>query len=364
VNLRRAKAGHDEDEAFAAQGISLGDAVRILFALASVIALFAPLPAFAQRAPEPSQKITISAQAIEAFDPRDNSRFQFGPLMFRGGLVLTSPHREFGGLSSLRVMPDGARFLAVTDKGNWLRARIVYRGRQPIAIADAEMAPILGADGRPLNRRGWYDSEALADDGTGTLFVGFERVHQIARFNYARDGLQARAQPIPQPPGFKSLSSNRSIECLAIPQKGLPLAGNLIAVSERGLDAAGNILGWLIGLGSASSVGTFAVKRTDEFDISDCTVAPSGDLLLLERRFSWMRGIAMRIRRVPLANVRPGAVLDGPELIFADMGYQIDNMEGISLHRAANGALVMTLISDDNFSPLQRTVLLQFEWAE
>jgi hypothetical protein len=72
----------------------------------------------------------------------------------------------------------------------------------------------------------------------------------------------------------------------------------------------------------------------------------------------------MRIRRVPLGNVRSGAVLDGRDLIFADMGYQIDNMEGMSLHRAANGALVLTLISDDNFSALQRTMLLQFEWTE
>jgi hypothetical protein len=45
------------------------------------------------------------------------------------------------------------------------------------------------------------------------------------------------------------------------------------------------------------------------------------------------------------------------------MGYQIDNMEGLSVHRTADGALVLTLISDDNFSPLQRTILLQFTLA-
>ena len=32
----------------------------------------------------------------------------------------------------------------------------------------------------------------------------------------------------------------------------------------------------------------------------------------------------------------------------------------LSVHRDASGALVLTLISDDNFSSLQRTVLLQF----
>ena len=53
-------------------------------------------------------------------------------------------------------------------------------------------------------------------------------------------------------------------------------------------------------------------------------------------------------------------MLDGPVLIEADMGYQIDNMEGLSVHRAANGDIVLTLVSDDNFSVIQRTILLQF----
>ena len=47
-------------------------------------------------------------------------------------------------------------------------------------------------------------------------------------------------------------------------------------------------------------------------------------------------------------------------MIFADLGYEIDNMEGLSVHRGANGDSILTLISDDNFSPIQRTVLLQF----
>ena len=308
------------------------------------------------RAPAAPQRIEIRAQAIEAFDPRETTQTQFGALRFRGGLVLTSTHREFGGLSALRMSADGARFVALTDKGYWLRARIVFRGTAPIAIADAELAPVLGPDGRHVaTRRGWYDTEALADDG-GTLYVGIERAHEILRFDYGKDGVSARGQPIPVPPGVKALPHNRGIECLVMPPKGQPLAGTLIAISERGLDPAGNILGFLIG----PQAGTFTVKRTDEFDVSDCALTPRGDLLLLERRFSWTRGLAIRIRRVPLARIAPRAVLEGPEVIFADMGYQIDNFEGLAVHRSADGATVLTLISDDNFSALQRTVLLQF----
>ena len=335
---------------------------RIAFGLAAVL-LLVSLSADAQapRAPAQaprvqSQMIEIAAQAIEAFDPRDTSLTQFGALRFRGGLVLTSPHREFGGLSAIRMLDATGRFIAITDKGNWLRARIVSRDGRPVTIADAEIAPVLGPDGRPVaNRRNWYDTEALADDG-GTLYVGIERSHEILRFDYGRDGLRARGQPVGIPPGVKSLPANRGIECLVAPPKGQPLAGTLIAISERGLDPAGNILGFLIG----SQPGTFTVKRNDEFDISDCALTPRGDLLLLERRFSWTRGLAIRIRRVPLARVAPRAMLDGAEIIFADMGYQIDNFEGMAVHRAADGTLVLTLISDDNFSPLQRTLLLQF----
>jgi hypothetical protein len=32
----------------------------------------------------------------------------------------------------------------------------------------------------------------------------------------------------------------------------------------------------------------------------------------------------------------------------------------LAVHRASDGTVVLTMISDDNFSPLQRTVLLQF----
>jgi hypothetical protein len=56
--------------------------------------------------------------------------------------------------------------------------------------------------------------------------------------------------------------------------------------------------------------------------------------------------------------------VDGPVLLEADLGYEIDNMEGLSVHRNAGGETVLTLISDDNFLPFQRTLLLQFTLAE
>jgi len=215
-----------------------------------------------------------------------------------------------------------------------------------------------------LKSRGWYDTEALTEEA-GVVHVAIERVNQVVRFDIGEGGLRARGYPIAVPPAMKRLPYNQSIECLETSPKNGPLAGALVAISERGLDERGNLMGFVFGGRNAEAFGgVFSLKRTDDFDVSDCAIAPGGRLLVLERRFSWTRGLAMRIRSVPLASVKPGALVDGPELIVADMGNQIDNMEGLSVHRAADGQLVLTLISDDNFSLIQRTLLLQFTLAE
>ena len=327
-----------------------------LLAILSLSASAQPNP----RAPDPPTKIDVRARQIAAFEPGNPTRIKFGALTFRGGLELTSSYRHFGGISAIRVEANGANFLAVSDKGHWLRGRIVYDGTRPASIADAEMAPVLAHDGRPLGARGWYDTEAMARDGN-IVWLGIERVNRIVRLDLGRDGLLARAQPIPVPAGIAQLPHNKGLECLEFVPARLPLQNTLIAISERGLDEAGNIKGFLIG---HSGPGEFSVKRIGDFDVTDCAVTPKGDLLVLERRFSRLTGVGMRIRRVPLASIQPGATIDGPVLFEADMSYQIDNMEGLAVHRDAGGALVLTLISDDNFSMIQRTLLLQFTLEE
>jgi hypothetical protein len=332
-----------------------------------IVALIAGALAFAaathaQKPPTagPSTAIEVRAEPIRAFDVRDPGHRQFGLLEFRGGLVLRSSDKNFGGLSAIRVAADGAHFIALTDRGWWFRGRIVYDGTRPRGIAEAEMAPILAADGRPLAVRLWFDTESIADDG-GTLYVGIERVHQIVRFNYGKEGLLARGHAIPVPKDLRSLPANKGLEALLFVPKGLPLASTLIAISERGLDAGGDIRAFLIG---GPSPGAFAVKRSADYDVSDGALLPGGDVLLLERKFSWTSGLAVRIRRIALGAIRPGAVVDGPVLFEADLGFEIDNMEGLSVHRMPGGEVVLTLVSDDNFSALQRTLLLQFTLAE
>ena len=78
----------------------------------------------------------------------------------------------------------------------------------------------------------------------------------------------------------------------------------------------------------------------------------------------WLAGIGIRIRRIALQSVAPGAVVDGPSIFEADLGNEIDNMEGIDAHVTPEGDTVLTMVSDDNFSMIQRTLLLQFTLVE
>jgi hypothetical protein len=62
--------------------------------------------------------------------------------------------------------------------------------------------------------------------------------------------------------------------------------------------------------------------------------------------------------------VAPGAVIDGPAIFTADLGNEVDNMEGIDSHVTPEGETVITMVSDDNFSMIQRNLLLQFALVE
>jgi hypothetical protein len=304
--------------------------------------------------------IEVKTRPLPSFDTRDHSHVRFGSLEYRSGLVLTSGFRGFGGLSGIRLDAKGERFISFSDKGSWFTGRIVYSGREMTSLADVEAAPMIGPDGRPITARGWFDSESIALDGS-LVYIGLERVNQVLRFDFSKGFTRSRGEVVPMPPAVKKLPFNKGLEALAFVPRGLPLAGTLIAISERGLDANGNLIAFLVG---GPAPGQFSVRRTDNFDVSDAVLLPSGELLVLERKFSLLAGVGIRIRRIALVSLAPGAVVDGPSIFEADLGEEIDNMEGIDAHVTPEGDTVLSMVSDDNFSLIQRTLLLQFTLLE
>jgi hypothetical protein len=316
---------------------------------------FAAAPVCAQ-APESTRiPIAVSARPITAFEPRSPEKTRFGKLTFRSGLVLSGSHSRFGGFSGLWRGANGDDLVAVTDNGFWLTAKVASRAGRLTGLDQAELAPILGSSGRPLHRSRYYDTESLCI-ADGVAFIGVERTHDVLRFDWAGEGVMARARIVPVPREIKRLPDNRGLEAIGVVPVGQPLAGSIVAIAERSASDDRPTLGVILG---GRQPGLFWVARHDGYDITDLAFLPDGDMLLLERWYRPLRGVGLRIRRVPAASLKAGALLDGPYLIEADLGQEIDNMEGMAIHQE-QGRTVLTLISDDNFSFLQRTVMLEF----
>jgi len=308
--------------------------------------------------------IAINARTIAGFQPGRPDATRFGDLEFRGGLVLSSPSEDFGGWSGLVMAADGKALLAVSDAGSWLRADVAYAGTRPTALTGARLGSLRGLRGRALSAKREQDAEAVALlEGSldrGTLLIGFERLHRIGRFEIRDGRIEPPSEHLAIPDEARRMPRNQGFEALAVIRAG-PLGGSLVAFAERFTRGSGYHTGWIWVAGTPHRL---QLRDIDGFNITDAAGLPDGGLLVLERYFRWTEGVSMRIRRLQPGEIRPGARLTGRIVFQGDSSYEIDNMEGMAVHRGAGGETVVTLISDDNFNRLlQRTVLLQFGLA-
>lgn len=302
--------------------------------------------------------VPVDAQVIKTFR-QGSANNELGPLQFLGGLQYSSSDRRLGGVSSIRFRPDGRSFVAILDSGDWMTGQTVRDGAGRLAgLADISIAPMLGADGQP-GSKSEMDSEGLAARGS-KLIVSYERQHRIAA--YPDPGFEtSKPRPVDMVIPKRELRSNGGIETLAVAPAGSPLKGAIVAVAERSIDGDGNLFAAVL---DGPLKGVFKVSKDDPWDVTDGDFLPDGDLLLLERRFSFTGGVGMRIRRIDGNTIRPGTVVDGEVLIEADMSAEIDNMEGLDVIRGPEGDTRIILVSDDNRSFLQRNLMLEFRLTE
>ena len=300
--------------------------------------------------------VDLRCLAIPSLSVTDPERRRFGAFTFRSGIELRSSFAGFGGFSGLWRSPDGQDLVALTDNAQWLTARVEAGEGRLVGLSNPVMAPLLIGEGTLLRRTRYYDTEGLAIAG-GIAYVAVERNHAVLRFDWARGGVTARGRLVPLPDQVRSLPGNSGLEGLAVAPARSPLAGALVAVAERSQGGDGAPTTGFILTGPRR--GAFEVARSDAYDLTDMAFLPNGEALILERRFSLLRGISARVRRLAPDAIRPGAVADGPVIFESEPSHQIDNMEGLALHREGSDTIV-TMISDDNFSTLQRTVMLEF----
>jgi len=309
------------------------------------------LLALAPGAPALAAPLEIAASVV-SLQAEDPERRRVGPLRFRGGLHLTSPDPRFGGLSALLLSEDGTRLTAVTDKGHWITARLLTDSAgAPLGLAEAEIGELHGPGGRHLRGKREADSESLARLADGELVVGFERDHRLWRYPTAPNPLAERPAAIPVPAALRSLRSNSGIEALAVLADGA-----LLAIAE-GREQAATSAAFLWRGGAWSEL---VYPRAPGFRPTGATTLPGGDLLVVERSFNLFDGVAIRLQRIAASQCRAGATLQGTTLAVLRRPLTLDNMEGVAARRGESGETLIYLISDDNFSLLQQTLLLVF----
>lgn len=323
---------------------------ELLFAFVFLLAF----PAFAD--PAPVQRAEVSSRQISYFHIGRSAQ-RFGQLEFVGGLEMSSPARDFGGISSMRFLTPGRDFIAVSDVGVWLFGRIARddAGR-PAGIEQMRLQQMVDATGNAVVDKWEVDAEGLSVKN-GEVFVGFERRHRISRFRLDPEGMKATIGNVDFLVPAHELRQNRGFETVAHAPEDGPLAGALVVVTEKSIDRQGNIFAAVT---EGPRKGIFTVRRYDGFDITDGAFLPGGDLLLLERSYTLMGGVRMRLRRIAGDSIGKGALVDGPVLLQADMTFQIDNMEALDVWRREDGATMISMMSDDNYSILQRNLYLEF----
>ncbi len=276
-------------------------------------------------------------------------------LLYRGGLVLRSDNKDFGGISGMRVRADGV-VLAVSDAGSWISFALIEKNEQLIGVTGIALAPILDQDGKPgtkMNR----DAESV-EIGVATT-ISFEGDHRLWMYN---DIDPAKPETFNAPatqewrlPAMRLWPSNGGAEaaCEIGPDK------NHLLITE---DAPGPSASKDAYLTSDTSEVRFGFMPEPGFKPTDCVALPGArQALIVQRHFSPFTGVAASLGVADFSAFEAGMIIKSREIARLTSPVSVDNMEGISYIERSSRKFIY-IVSDDNFSGLQRTLLMKFEW--
>ncbi len=324
----------------------------LLCLLVTACASVSPPPAEAQERPV---EIRSSALAFRIDEP-DATRVD--RLVWRGGIELKADLRNFGGWSDLHIASDGRTLTSISDEGAWLTAAIDYDKKgNLVGLSAARIGQLRGLDGRPIKSKAEADAEAMARLPDGSWLIAFERRHRLWRY----PALTGTPLPVEGPTEIGRQPANGGIEALAALGDG-----TVVAISEEYSRQPGTVTGW-IGRPAADGAYTwssFAYAVVPDFRPTAIAVLPDGSFATVERAFDMVRGVRCRVMRFDAAQLRPGATVRPQELARLASPYAVDNLEGLAATRGARGETLLWLVSDDNFNPLQRSILMLFELAQ
>ena len=265
--------------------------------------------------------------------------YRTGPVRFAGGVVLRSDDPRFGGLSDLRLDAAGG-LVAVTDAGDLITAQLILDTAGRLSgVGQVRLRRLTELDGLPISDKARGDAEGLAILPDGQVLVAFEREHRI--WSYGRD---AADRPSPRTLPGHDFANHEGMEGMV----GDGAGGWYVAGEGGGF--------WHCDLTACEARAAPPETPLSGYRPTGLALdAQTGGLLLLERFYEAPIDTRIRVRRID----RNGQVTAG--LIALRLPATVDNFEGIATTLNADGSQRVYILSDDNFSARQRTLLLAFD---
>lgn len=250
----------------------------------------------------------------------------------------------FGGFSALDMSDDGRAYVTVSDRGLVLAGRF-DRGPDGVVTAASILLQDWVRDPQGQRLMGKLaDAEGVAGDGHGGIFVSFEGVARVAHY----PAIGGPAIEIASPRDFAAFPGNQGPEALA-----MDAAGAIYAIPERAM--LRNRAFPVYRLRNGIWDRPFALEAVDNWLPVSADFGPDRRLYVLFRDFLGVRGFLSRVVRFDISADRIGP---GEVLLQTAPGAH-DNLEGLAVWQDSTG-LRLTMISDDNFSILQQTELVEY----
>jgi len=323
--------------------------VRRNILLLPILAALLALTWLQSPVPKGSPEFSFAIEPLP-LPPRPVAQAHLGPFLLSGAWELRSDSERFGGYSSLVPMPDG-QLLMFSDGGRWLQFS------PPGAdVLPPDQGNLMRERGRAKETR---DVEAATRDPvSGAIWLGLESTNTIARLN-RRLGTRGTVDP----PSLSRWGVNSGPESMAKLQDG-----RFVLLREA-------FVGWLQEFRHDAVVFPgdpvamplsgrhFRMDGPRHFKPTDMAQLPDGRILVLMRRLVWPmpQRFAGRIAIGDPALLEPGRAWHLTEVARIPSTLPVDNFEGMAVVPGPGRKVTVWLISDDNYSNFQRTVLWRLE---
>ena len=252
---------------------------------------------------------------------------------------------DFGGISGITLSENGENFVLLSDKSFFFKGKIIRDNLNKIIdLKILEKGQLSSSKGEILTGKN-IDSESIVKIDKRGYYISFESNNRIMY----HETLKGPGKFIPKHSDFDKLLFNDGIEALAIKDNG-----ELYALPE--LPPKGKDFHPIYKFNNNSWSIIDKIKIDQGFKIVDAEMIDDENLITLERKFSFYDGFKIRLRRIKFEK----DIIKKSEILLESLPWEYYNFEGLGKWKDRYGNIYLTLVSDNQFSPLLKTEVKEF----